>query len=221
MSRVRLVVDWDGTVTERDSLWMVLDRFGDPEVFARVEGALTDGRLSFREVMELEFATVTAPLDDVREFLLAEARLRPGFPELARAYAPLVLSSGFHELIEPLLERAGVRLEVRANLLDPRPDGWRIIWRDPEPCPVCGDLCKRRTLPEGPLAYVGDGYSDRCAALAATRVFARDGLADWLERESAPFERFDDLYDVVAALRRTRDPAGGLEVPRTRSTGRK
>ena len=87
MSRVRLVVDWDGTVTERDSLWMVLDRFGDPEVFARVEGALTDGRLSFREVMELEFATVTAPLDDVREFLLRDPRLAAAeilaTPELA------------------------------------------------------------------------------------------------------------------------------------------
>jgi hypothetical protein len=41
---------------------------------------------------------------------------------------------------------------------------------------VCGDLCKRRTLPLGPVAYVGDGYSDRCgAALVAVRAFARVG----------------------------------------------
>lgn len=198
---MQLVLDWDGTVTERDSLWMVLDAFGDPEVFASVEGALADGRLSFREVMELEFATVTAPLDEVVAFLGHDATIRPGFAELAREQAPLILSSGFHELIEPLLAREGAELEVRANRLDVRADGWRVVWRDPEPCAVCGDLCKRRTLPPGPLAYAGDGYSDRCAALAADRVFARAGLADWLARQDVAFEPFADLHDVSAALR--------------------
>ncbi len=219
---MRLVLDWDGTVTERDTLWLALDAFGDPEVFARVEGALTRGELSFREVMELEFSTVTAPVEEVASHLLGTVRLRPGFAELARAHRPLVLSSGFHELIEPLLAREGVELELRANRLEPRPDGWRIRWRDPEPCPYCGDLCKRRALPPGPVAYVGDGYSDRCAALAATRVFARDGLAEWLAGEGVAFEPFGDFYDLAAALARAGAAAvGGAVEPRTRRTGRK
>jgi 2-hydroxy-3-keto-5-methylthiopentenyl-1-phosphate phosphatase len=198
---MRLVLDWDGTVTETDSLWMVLDWFGDPEVFASVEGALVDGRLSFREVMELEFATVTATVSAVAEFVRREVRVRHGLAELAANERPLILSSGFHELIEPVLDREGLELEVRANRIDARPDGWLILWRDPEPCPVCGDLCKRRTLPPRPFAYAGDGYSDRCAALAADRVFARAGLADWLADNGVPFERFDDLHELAAALR--------------------
>ena len=197
---MRLVLDWDGTVTETDSLWMVLEEFGDREVFARVEGSLVEGRLSFQEVMELEFATVTAPLAEVAAFLCREVRIRPGFAELAAAERPLVLSSGFHELIEPVLAREGVELEVRANRIDEREDGWRVLWRDPERCPVCGDLCKRRSLPPAPFAYVGDGYSDRCAAAVADRVFARDGLAEWLSSEGIAFERFDDLHDVLSAL---------------------
>jgi 2-hydroxy-3-keto-5-methylthiopentenyl-1-phosphate phosphatase len=218
---VRLVLDWDGTVTETDTLWLALDAFGDPEVFASVEGALTQGAISFREVMELEFATVTARIDEVVAFLGREARIRPGLAELAREHDTIVLSSGFHELIEPLLAREGVAVEVRANRLDPRPEGWRIAWRDPEPCPVCGDLCKRRSLPPGPVAYAGDGYSDRCAALAADLVFARDGLADWLAGEGVPFEPLDGLYELATALRRSDDTAGGAVEPRTRSTGRK
>lgn len=197
---MRLVLDWDGTVTETDSLWMVLEEFGDRDVFARVEGSLVEGRLSFQDVMELEFATVTAPLAEVTAFLCREVRIRPGFAELAAAERPLVLSSGFHELIEPVLAREGVELELRANRIDGREDGWRVLWRDPERCPVCGDLCKRRSLPPPPFAYVGDGYSDRCAAGVADRVFARDGLAEWLSSEGLPFERFDDLRDVLAAL---------------------
>jgi 2-hydroxy-3-keto-5-methylthiopentenyl-1-phosphate phosphatase len=197
---MRLVLDWDGTVTETDSLWMVLEEFGDRDVFARVEGSLVDGRLSFQEVMELEFATVTAPVAEVAAFLRREVRIRPGFAELAAAERPLVLSSGFHELIEPVLAREGIELELRANRIDARPDGWHVLWRDPERCPICGDLCKRRSLPPAPFAYVGDGYSDRCAAAVADRVFARDGLADWLGSEGIAFERFEDLRDVLAAL---------------------
>ena len=165
---------------------MVLEAFGDREIFSASRAPRPPGELSFRDVIELEFATVTAPIAEVVAFLLREARIRPGFAELAREHDPLVLSSGFHELIEPLLAREDVRPEVRANRLDARPDGWRVLWRDPEPCPVCGDLCKRRSLPEGPVAYVGDGYSDRCAALRADRVFARDGLAAWLAGEGVP-----------------------------------
>lgn len=212
---MRLVLDWDGTVTERDTLSMALGAFGDPDMFARVEGALVRGELSYREVMELEFATVTAPLEEVVAFLVREARIRPGFGELAREWRPLVLSSGFHELIEPLLAREAVRVELLANRLDPHPDGWGLLWRDPGPCPVCGDLCKRRSLPPGPLAYAGDGYSDRCAALAAERIFARDGLADWLTGEGVSFEPFGDLYELAAALRRDDDAVE----PRTRGTG--
>ena len=63
-----------------------------------------------------------------------------------------------------------------------------------------GEPCKRGSLPAGRLVYVGDGYSDRCAALAADRVFARAGLADYLRGEGVPYEPFDTLLDVAAAL---------------------
>lgn len=196
---MRLVLDWDGTCTEVDALHLVLEEFGDRTVFERLEGDLTRGEISYRDLMEQEFATVVAPVEDVVAFLLERARLRRGFRELAEAYRPLILSSGFVELIGPVLAREGVELEVVANSLDARPDGWRIRWRSGD-CPVCGDPCKRGALPPGEVVFVGDGYSDRCAAGAAARVFARDSLARHLEREGAPFEPFDDLCDVLHAL---------------------
>ena len=179
---------------------MVLERFGDREIFGRVERALTAGEMSYREVMETEMATVTAPLAEVNAWLSTHARIRPGFRELAERHRPLIVSSGFHELIEPLLAREGVRAELVANRIDARPDGWVVRWRDPEPCPVCGDLCKRRGVPDGPFVYVGDGWSDRCAALLAERVFAIDGLADHLGEQGVAYERFGDLRDVARAL---------------------
>jgi 2-hydroxy-3-keto-5-methylthiopentenyl-1-phosphate phosphatase len=198
---LRLVLDWDGTCTVVDTLWLVLERFGDYDVFKRAGERLMRGEIGYRELMELEFSTVKdATLDEVNAWLAGEARIRPGFHELVRRHDPLVLSSGFEELIRPLLARERVEVELVANRLDPRPEGWRVVWSRDQPCEVCGDWCKRGGLPDGPFVYVGDGYSDRCPALAAERIFARAGLAEYLEAEGRPYEPFDDLTDVLRAL---------------------
>jgi 2-hydroxy-3-keto-5-methylthiopentenyl-1-phosphate phosphatase len=195
-----LILDWDGTVTVRDTLWMLLERFGDRDVFERMEAGLGT-TFTHREVMETEMATITAPLEEAVAFLVARAEVRPGFRRLVERFRPLVLSSSFHETIEPVLAREGVEVELAANRIDARPDGWRVIWADAAPCPECGELCKRRSLPAGrPVVYAGDGYSDRCAALAADRVFARGSLARYLASRDVAFEPFEDLDDIAAAL---------------------
>ena len=197
---MQLVIDWDGTVTVRDTLLMVVERFGDPSLEPELDAALDSGRMTHRAVMEAEFAAVEAPLEDVVRYVVENAEIRPGFAELARQFDPLILSSSFHETIEPVLAREGVAARVRANRVDPRPGGWRIRWESDSECATCGEPCKRASLPDGDVVYVGDGYSDRCAALAADRVFARAGLATYLERQGVAFEPFETFFDVAAAL---------------------
>jgi 2-hydroxy-3-keto-5-methylthiopentenyl-1-phosphate phosphatase len=192
---VRLVLDFDGTVTERDTLDLVLARFGDAEVYERAEAELDAGRMTLNDVISDEFATVTAPLDEVVAHVVEHARVRPGFAALARARHPLVVSSGFHELIEPVLEREGVldAVELRANRVDVRPEGWQVRYRVAEICEVCGEPCKRGDLPAGEVAYAGDGHSDYCAALAADRVYATGSLAGFLDRRGVPYEPLTDF----------------------------
>jgi 2-hydroxy-3-keto-5-methylthiopentenyl-1-phosphate phosphatase len=192
---VQLVLDWDGTVTERDTLDLVLSEFGDAEVYERAETELDAGRMTLNAVISAEFATVTAPLDEVVAHVVEHARVRHGFADLARARHPLVVSSGFHELIEPVLEREGVlgAVELRANRVDARPDGWRVHFRVAESCEVCGEPCKRGDLPAGELVYAGDGHSDYCAALAADRVYATGSLAGYLDRQGVRYEPLTDF----------------------------
>ncbi len=200
---MRLVLDWDGTVTERDTLALVIERFGDAATYRRT-GALMGRSLTHDEALARSVATVRAPLDEVAGWLLATVRLRPGFRELAESHRPIVVSSGFHELIEPILESAGVAVALHANRVEPRADGWRVIWRYGEDCDTCGESCKRAVAEEfageGELVYVGDGYSDRCAAELADRVFATRGLARWLGERGLEYEPFDDFHDIVRAL---------------------
>jgi 2-hydroxy-3-keto-5-methylthiopentenyl-1-phosphate phosphatase len=199
VSEPSLVVDWDGTVTERDILERVVLEFGDPRVYAQTEAEL--GRtLTHDDVLAIEVGTVRAPIDDVVDFVVREARLRPGFRELAKQQRPVVVSAGFHELIEPVLAREGIEVDLHANRVDARPDGWRVHFRETARCESCGEACKRLALPPGEVVFVGDGYSDRCAALAAQRVFATDSLARYLDSVGAAYERFEDFHDVAAAL---------------------
>ena len=188
-------MDWDGTVTVRDSLVQVLHEFGDPALLAELEPRVGVD-LTLHEEIALEFQSITAPLDGVVDWVVEHVEVRPGLRELA-AYEPMVISAGFHELIEPVLAREGIELEVLANRLDARRDGWVVRFRDETACAVCGEPCKRGSLAGEPYVYVGDGYSDRCAALAAERVFARDGLARYLDERALPYEPFDDLHDVA------------------------
>jgi 2-hydroxy-3-keto-5-methylthiopentenyl-1-phosphate phosphatase len=198
---VQVVLDWDGTVTERDSLNMVLEQFGDRQVYAEAERALGRG-WSLRRVMDHEFSGLKTPLDEVVAWLLEHVRIRRGFREFAREFDPVILSSSFVETIRPVLAREGVDLEVVANSVDARRDGWRIRWRDDAVCAHCSESCKRGSLPlNGDVVFVGDGYSDRCAALAADRVFARDGLARYLDERGVPYEPFENFDGLAAALR--------------------
>jgi 2-hydroxy-3-keto-5-methylthiopentenyl-1-phosphate phosphatase len=197
--RPLLVLDWDGTVTERDTLDLLLEEFGDPEIYHRVEAELDAGRMTLNEVIAAEFATVTAPLDEAVAYVLEQTRIRPGFAELARAYRPLIVSSGFHEIIEPVLERDGVldAVELRANRVDARPEGWVVHFRAGHECGECGEPCKRADLPAGEVVYAGDGHSDYCAALAADRVFATGSLARYLEERGVPYRALTDFFQLA------------------------
>ena len=180
----------------------MLERFGDAEIYERVERELDAGRMTLNDVIAAEFATVTAPLDEVVGYVLEHTRVRPGFAELARTRHPLVVSSGFRELIEPVLEREGVleEVELRANRVEARPDGWVVRFRVGEACGECGEPCKRSDLPDGEVVYAGDGHSDYCAALAADRVFATGSLARWLERRGVAFTPLTDFHGLAAQL---------------------
>ena len=196
-----VILDWDGTATAEDTLILALREFGDWQVYLDAAAALRRGEITLHEEIRRDATAITTPLGEVVAWLVENIELRPGVAELAAAHSPTIVSSNFRQLIEPILAREGLHLEVRANEVEWHPDGWRATFRNGDSCGTCGEPCKRADLPAGTkVVYIGDGYSDRCAAQAADRVFARDSLAQYLADRGVAFEPFDDLYDVVNAL---------------------
>ena len=208
-----LVCDFDGTITERDTLHVIVQRYGTPGVWEAIEPRLRAGEITLERAMEEQFAGVRATPDEISRLVAGQTGVRAGFHELVawargQGWGIAVLSSGFRSVIEEFLERAGLGdLPVEAHEARFGPDGTEIVWSELGgiPCDLCGRRCKRHDLEHhraghDTVVYVGDGVSDRCAAPAADVVFARDGLAAYLDEVGVPYTPFDDFDDVRLAL---------------------
>ena len=199
-----LILDWDGTVTVDDTLILALREFGNWQVYLDAAAALARGEITLHEEIRRDAESIRTPIEEVVAWLVEHLELRPGFHELAETHRPVIVSSNFRQLIEPILAREGLELEVRANSVTWEPEGWRATFRNGDACGTCGEPCKRADVTSadaiGGVVYVGDGYSDRCAAQAADRIFARDGLARYLDEQRVEYMPFDDLHDVARSL---------------------
>ena len=198
---MRLVLDWDGTITERDTLHMAIEEFGDVDVFHALEAQI--GReLTLNEVIAVEMETITAPFDAVLDWLLDTVVVRPGLPELVAAHDPLIISAGFHELIEPVLAREGVAATVVANRDRGRPDRLALDLPRAGGRARCAasrasasrSPARRRTSTSATGSPTGAPRSRPSACSPAP------GLAQYLNAHGVAFEPFEDLHDIREAL---------------------
>ena len=204
---VTVVLDFDGTITEQETLDALVERFGDPDAHGAAQSEL--GRsLTLHEVIARGYGSLRVSPAEAAAWAVENVRFRDGIRDLValcrdRNWPVFVVSSGVAKLIRPLLERDGFD-DVELICNDLAGDDWAVAFRDEERCPVCGTACKRRTvaaLAHGTrLVYVGDGFSDGCAAELADTVFARRRLAQYLDSRTLPYVWFDDFHDVVGTL---------------------
>ncbi|GAA3733366.1 MtnX-like HAD-IB family phosphatase [Plantactinospora mayteni] len=201
---VAVFLDFDGTITVRDTSEHLLERLAAGDW--RLPGdRYRRGELTGRQCLEEEWAMLPHDAD----LLLATARevpLDPGFASLtaelrAAGATVTVVSDGYgirvHEECAPLGLTA---LTARVR------DGELSFPHSAADCPCasCG-TCKvlpiLRAKRQGrPTVMVGDGTSDRRAALVADRVLAKNGLADWCADEGVAHTPFDNLTDVRRIL---------------------
>jgi 2-hydroxy-3-keto-5-methylthiopentenyl-1-phosphate phosphatase len=211
--RFLIAIDFDGTITRHDTLHLIVNRFGDRTVWDRLTPDVIAGRVSVEEAMQAEFATVRATPDQVLDLVRSDAGIRDGFVEFvgwarSAGHHVCVLSNGFRVVIADTLARIGLAdLTFRSHDAEFSPEGTRLVWTPRGArCDLCGRPCKRHDLEilrtGHPVAYIGDGVSDRCVCTAADVIFARAELADWLADADRPFVSFEDFHQVRTDLER-------------------
>ncbi len=226
-----LLVDFDGTACLQDVSELLLHAFGEPG-WERFDDAVDCGEMGLREAGEHQIAMLRGSLEEMLAFALERAELAPTFAPFVEwaeeRRLPLELASdGFAFYIRPNLERAGLgRLEVVTNefVSDEGEASLRHPNGHPE-CIGCG-TCKMLTATRlrerhGPVAFVGEGQSDRYGALYSDLVFAKDALVAICEQDGVPYlrwETFDDVREALEEAATLPGPVGAERCPGWRTS---
>jgi 2,3-diketo-5-methylthio-1-phosphopentane phosphatase len=206
--------DFDGTFIVQD-VGSTLVRGHAPDMRPALIERWIRGEITAWEYNLEIFPTLELSRSELDAFLRT-IELDPGARELVgwceQSAVPFrILSDGFDYNLNRLQILHNLPFRYAANHLDIAAGRWRIQAGCEDPACICGTgVCKRRCIeafrrehPGVTTAYIGNGrVSDTCGSLTADFVFAKDSLAEELERRGVSFERFTTLRDVLPTLAR-------------------
>jgi len=208
-----VLVDFDGTACLHDVGVCLGRRFGAPG-WESLGEAYERGEMGLRELISAENAMLLGTRDEMLAFALEHCPIDPTFEPFlswldAADVQVTIVSDGSAFHIEPLLAAAGIRgLRIVTNEHRFDDDGRHLEMRYPNghaTCVGCG-TCKMQAVldaqEQGPVAFVGDGVSDRFAALYSDVVFAKDSLIRHCEEHGIAYMDWHDFDDVRRALQR-------------------
>lgn len=205
------VIDFDGTLSQRDSVDALLEAHADP-AWEGEEARWLAGEISAVECMRRQIGMVRAERAVLEGFFSAIALDReflPFYRHVSRFAEVAIVSDGLDVAIHRALAAAGFpRLTVVANRGSFVSGGLAIDFphRDPQ-CESGNGVCKcavarRLSAPVGgPVILVGDGKSDACLAAHADFVFAKGSLIRHCRDRGIAHTPFSTFSDVLAAVR--------------------
>jgi 2-hydroxy-3-keto-5-methylthiopentenyl-1-phosphate phosphatase len=206
-----LVIDFDGTICPQDVSEKILQEFAPPEWW-EIDLEFQRGEIGSRECLVRQGALLSGSRESILEFALNRFNLEPSFGpfvEWARGNEMdvAVASDGFGFYVEPMLRAAGIEgVTVYTNETATR-DGQPPRFSFPNAHPICVGCgtCKMLVVLRsrerfGPVAFVGEGHSDRYGALYSDLVFAKKHLVDICEQDGIAFKGWETFDDVRMGL---------------------
>lgn len=215
MTRAQILLDFDGTVTVKDTVDAILERFAAP-AWRKVEDEWKAGKIGSRECLAKQTALIDAAPEEI-DSLIDEIEIDPGFGEFMQACRRLgagvtIVSDGYRRSIERVLAESGYIIPAHAGLLEYR--GGRR-WQLASPasslqCTSDSNICKCRVASESkiPVILIGDGRSDFCVAREVNFVLAKGSLARHCAKNEIEYRPFGDLADAAKLLAEYLDKTG-------------
>lgn len=207
---MRMICDFDGTITRQDTTDRVLGALAKPS-WRELEDQWVAGRISAAECMRGQVALIDGSRAEL-DAVLDGAELDPGFCDFvawcdARGIPITIVSDGVDYFIGRILARHGLsRLSVIANRLAGEPGAWRLEqpWARTG-CAGGSGVCKCEVAgpwgqASGTTIFVGDGRSDFCVSARPDLLFAKGSLAAYAADRGQAFLPYDTFHDVTRAL---------------------
>jgi 2,3-diketo-5-methylthio-1-phosphopentane phosphatase len=216
------VIDFDGTICPQDVSEEILQVFAPPEWWD-IDLEVQRGEIGSRECLVRQAALLRGSQEEMLDYAMSTFEVDPTFPPFVAwtrqaGIEVAVASDGYGFYIEPMLRASGIEgISVLSNRLDIDGDGPSLAFPNAHPrCIGCG-TCKMGVVlghreRRGPVAFVGEGHSDRYGALYADVVFAKKQLVDICRADGVPFLPWDSFDDVRRGLEQL-DAAPGPVAP--------
>lgn len=201
-----LFVDFDGTITETETLDGAMRMCIPPDVYKQGLKRMMSGESTLKETVRFAFDNIPSSRYEEIMAYVREVPIRPGFGDLVDGMQKLgvpvvVISGGLKPYVEEKLA------PYRSKLLD-------VYSVDLD---TSGAFMKLHTAYEGEgdlleklkvmalydykrAICVGDGLTDLRMAAHSDVVFARDKLAQILEEKHLPFTPWQDFSDVYRGV---------------------
>jgi 2-hydroxy-3-keto-5-methylthiopentenyl-1-phosphate phosphatase len=204
--------DFDGTVTEEDASFFLLDTFAQGD-WRRMLREYKEHRISVGEFNTKAFAMVKDDKSTLLEELKVKVKVRAGFHELVgycqrKGFRLVIVSNGLDFYIEAVLKDLGLDgMEVHAAQASFHPEGMKVQYVGPDGKRLEEDFKEayiKSFLKLGyKVIYVGNGDSDFVPAKYAHHVFATGELLDYCRDNNLnckPFENFLDIIKYIDLL---------------------
>jgi len=201
--------DFDGTITEEDVSFMLLDAFADGD-WRKLFQEYREHKISVGDFNARAFAMVKASKKELLEIAQSKVKLRAGLHELvnycrSRGFRLVIVSNGLDFYIRSILKDVGLGdIEVYAAKTRFYRSRLKVQYIGPDGAPLVSDFKAayiRAFLKQGyRVIYVGNGPSDIAPAVLAHYIFARDGLLDCCREMNLKCTPFDDLNDITKSL---------------------
>ena len=201
--------DFDGTITEEDVSFMMLDAYADGD-WRRLFREYQEGRITVGRFNTDAFAMVKADKESLLRVFKNNIKIRPAFQKLvdycrARGFRFVVVSNGFDFYIEEVLRDIGLAdIEVFSARTRFETDGIRVQYIGPGGNHLDRDFKTAYVdsfLGEGyRVIYIGNGSSDIAPAGKCSHIFATGALLDHYKQTDTSFTAFTDFNQVIKGL---------------------
>lgn len=201
--------DFDGTLTQEDEAFLLLDAFADGN-WRQWLVAYREGKISVGDFNARAFAMIKTNMQTQVDLVRRTVKMRAGFNELvsychSQGFKIVIVSNGLDFYIKVILKELGIDdVEVFAAQTQFSPDGMKVEYIGPDGSQLQDgfkEAYTRSFLSKGyRVVYVGNGPSDMPAARLAHHIFATGELLAQCKETNLTYTPFTSLNDVVRSL---------------------
>jgi len=202
--------DFDGTVTEEDASFFLLDAFAQGD-WRQVLQEYKNHKISVGQFNSRAFAMVKVDESTLLGAIKGKVKMRAGLHDLVsyckkRDFRFVIVSNGLKFYIKAMLKDIGLeKVEVYAAQSSFHSEGIGVKYIGPDGNQLDDGLKEayiKLFLKQGyRVAYIGNGDSDILPAKYGHLILARGELLAYCRKNNLKYKPFDDFADVVKVLK--------------------